>query len=251
MTKTVLSLQAFFFEGSEAINTGLRWRIFSDQADVNGNHALVVETTDPRPLVTLDPGGYIVHVSYGLATVTRPVVLGTGAESQRVVLNAGAIRFTGSVANKAIPAKDLSFEIHRTDGEMERLIADKIKAGDIVRLPAGSYQITSTYGLANARIVSEVRVEPGKLTDAAVLHKAAHVAFRLVGAGGIEIQNANWNILTPGGDAVTDTLNNTRDIILAEGEYVAVARVDGQPQPFQRPFEVTAGKNARIDVLAR
>jgi hypothetical protein len=246
-TKTVLSLSALFFENSAVIESGLRWRIFSDQSDLNGNHALVAEITEAKPFVTLDPGGYIVHVSYGLASATRPVVLGTESVSESIVLNAGALRFSGSVGDTAIPPDELTFEIHRADGLNEELIGT-VKAGQILRLKAGAYQVTSTYGQANAKIISEVRVEPGKLTEAAVLHKAGRVDLRLLGIGGAEVPDATWSILTPGGDVVSETLATIKDVILAEGEYVAVARYDGKT--FQQPFEVQSGRAAHVDVAA-
>jgi hypothetical protein len=247
LTKTVLSLSALFFENSEPIESGLHWRVFADQPDLNGNHALVAETTDSKPLVTLDPGGYIVHVSYGLASATSHVVLGMESVSEQVVLNAGALRFSGAVGQTPIPAADLTFEIHSSDGDDEQLIGE-IKAGEILRLKAGSYQITSTYGQANAKVISEIRIEPGKLTDASVMHKAGKVDLRLLSANGVEVGDATWSILTPGGDVVAETLSTLKDVVLAEGEYVAVARHDGRI--FQKPFEVQSGRAAAVDVDA-
>jgi hypothetical protein len=245
-TKTVLSLSALFFDKSAAIETGLRWRVFSDQPDFNGNHALVFETIEAKPFITLDPGGYIVHVVYGLASATRHVVLGTESVSEEIALNAGALRFTGTVGNKTIPPAELSFEIHRADANTEELVA-QVKAGELLRLKAGAYQVTSTYGQANAKIISEVRVEPGKLTEAAVLHKAGRVDLRLI-ANGHEIPDATWSLLTPGGDVVSETLPAARDLVLAEGEYVAVARYEGRI--FQKPFEVHSGRAEKVDVAA-
>jgi hypothetical protein len=247
LTKTVLSLNAFFAEGAPNIRSGLQWRIFSDQPDVNGNHALVFESTDPRPLVTLDPGGYICHVSYGLVSATRHVVLGSVATSENIVLNAGAISFSGTVAGKPIPAEQLAFDIHKSAVQLDELVASA-QAGEIVRLPAGSYQITSTYGTANARITSEMRVEAGKLTEAAVLHKAGRVELRLKNPDGTEVVDASWSILTPGGDVVSESVPDLGNVVLAEGDYVAVARSEGKV--VQKPFEVVSGRDETIE-LAR
>lgn len=244
-TKTVLSLSALFAEGGPEITSGLHWRVFADQPDLNGNHALVFETNDPKALVTLDPGGYIVHVAYGIAADTRHIVLGTEAVSEEIVLNAGALRFTGTSGKQPIPANDLSFDIHRTDATGEQLVSHA-KAGQIVRLKAGLYQITSTYGKANAKVQSEVRVEPGKLTDAAVLHKAGRVDLRLLASSGTEVPDATWSILTPGGDIIVETLEDLSGVILAEGDYTAVARYEGNI--YQKDFEVVAGREAHIDL---
>lgn len=247
LTKTVLSLSARFFEKSGTVETGIHWRVFSDQPDFNGNHALVLESTDAKPFLTLDPGGYIVHVAYGLATATRHVVLGTQSVSEEVVLNAGALRFSGAIGDKIIPPGDLSFEIHSTDGAKEELIGE-VKAGQLLRLKSGSYQVTSTYGRANAKIISEVRVEPGKLTEASVLHKAGKVDLRLVAPNGAEINDANWSLLTPGGDVVAETLTELKNVILAEGDYVALARHNGTI--FSQEFKVQSGRAIGVDVAA-
>jgi hypothetical protein len=247
MTKTVLSLSALFFENSAAIESGLRWRIFSDQPDLNGNHALVLESTDAKPFVTLDPGGYIVHVSYGLAAATRHIILGTQTISEAIVLNAGALRFSGAVGDIAIAPGDLSFEIHQTGSTDEELVGE-VKAGQILRLKSGSYQVTSTYGHNNAKIISEVRVEPGKLTEASVLHKAGRVDLRLVAPNGAEINDATWSLMTPGGDVVSETLTELKDVILAEGDYVALARFNGTI--FSQEFKVQSGRAIGVDVAA-
>lgn len=247
LTKTVLSLQALYFENSAPIASGLRWRVFSDQPDLNGNHALVTEATEAKPFVTLDPGGYIVHVAYGLAAATRHVVLGTQSVSEEIVLNAGALRFSGAVGDKAIPLGDLSFEIHREENGHEELVGE-VKAGQILRLKSGSYQVTSTYGTVNAKVVSEVRVEPGKLTEASVLHKAGRVDLRLVAPNGAEIGDATWSLLTPGGDVVAETLTELKDVILNEGDYVAIARQNGTI--FSQEFKVQSGRAIGVDVAA-
>jgi hypothetical protein len=248
LTKTVLSLSALYFEKSAAIETGLRWRVFSDQPDVNGNYALVLESSEAKPFVPLDPGGYIVHVAYGLAAATRHVVLGTQSVSEEIALNAGALRFSGTVDDKTIPPADLSFEIHRSDSTANDVLVGEVKAGQIMRLKAGSYQVTSTYGHNNAKVVSEIRVEPGKLTEASVMHKAGKVDLRLVAPNGAEISGANWSLLTPAGDIVTETLTSLTDVILAEGDYVAVARHDGTI--FSQEFKVQSGRAIGVDVAA-
>lgn len=244
-TKTVLSLSALFAEGGPEIESGVHWRIFADQPDYNGNHALVFETNDAKAFVTLDPGGYIVHVAYGIAADTRHIVLGTEAVSEEIVLNAGALRFTGTSGKQQLAADALSFDIHRTDATGEQLVSHA-KAGQIVRLNAGLYQITSTYGKANAKVQSEVRVEPGKLTDAAVLHKAGRVDLRLLGTSGTEVSDATWSILTPGGDIIVEKLEELSGVVLAEGDYTAVARYEGNI--YQKDFEVVAGRAAHVDL---
>jgi hypothetical protein len=244
-TKTVLSLSALHAEHGPAVTTGLHWRIFADRADANGNYPLVYETAEPAPLTTLDPGGYVVSVTYGLVSETRHLMLGLSSDSVKFVLDSGALRLNGTSGGAPITTADLTFDIHRTDGGIEIPVATGLKPGQIVRIPAGAYQVTSTYGTANARIVSEVRVQPGKLTDATVHHRAGRVQLRLA-ADPAGAADAAWSVLTTGGDTITDTSGSAPELVLAEGDYVAVARRGDRT--YQKTFTVKAGTAETVTV---
>jgi hypothetical protein len=242
--KTVLSLSARFGQGLQEIDSGLRWRVFLDQPDAGGNYALVAETTDARPLLALEPGGYIVDVAYGLVSQTRRVILGSATDTEHFDLDCGALRFVGMIDGRPIPATEISFVLHRMKDGIESAVTSPLKPGEIVRLPTGSYQVTSRWGSANARIISEVKVEAGELTDATVQHKAAHVRLRLAGApAGIA---AAWNVLTPGGDTVVALKGAAPDVVLAEGDYTVVVRLGGTSR--QQLFSVEAGKPETVTV---
>lgn len=242
--KTVLSLSASFGKGLHEIDSGLRWRVFLDQPDAGGNYALVAETTDARPLLALEPGGYIVDVAYGLVSQTRRVILGSATDTEHFDLDCGALRFVGMIDGRPIPATEISFVLHRMKDGIESAVTSPLKPGEIVRLPTGSYQVTSRWGSANARIISEVKVEAGELTDATVQHKAAHVRLRLAGApAGIA---AAWNVLTPGGDTVVALKGAAPDVVLAEGDYTVVVRLGGTSR--QQLFSVEAGKPETVTV---
>jgi hypothetical protein len=247
-TKTVLAATAYF-EEKKAIDGGLLWRVFSDQSDINGNFPLVAESEDSQPLFTLDPGGYVVHVSYGLASATQHVVLGSAASSTDLMVNAGALRLNGMVDDHEIAQDQLSFQILKNEGGIEHTVLEDAKAGQIIRLAAGSYQIASVYGNANARIQMDLQVEPGKLTDATVNHKAAHVKLKLTRPGSNEaLADTSWSVLTPGGDPVTTTVGTVPSLVLAEGDYIAVAQHSGQN--VQREFTVRTGETMEIALVA-
>lgn len=248
-TKTVLAVAAYFAE-KQPIAEGLLWRVFSDQSDINGNFPLVAESSDAQPLFTLDPGGYVVHVGYGLATATEHVVLGSAASTADLILNAGAIRLNAIVNGREIDGRELSFQILKNEGGIEHSVLDEAKVGDIIRLKAGSYEVASTYGTANARIQVDLDVEPGKLTDATVNHKAASIRLKLTRTGSdIEIGDATWSILTPGGDPVTTSAGAVSSLILAEGDYIALAQYAGQT--IQKEFTVRSGETTEIALSAQ
>ncbi len=245
-SKTVLALTAGFGEKLPLIERGVKWRVFSDQSDLFGNYALVAESDDAKLFLTLDPGGYIVHVTYGLTSTTRHIILGNTALAERINLEVGALRLTGMVGDVEISQNELEFEVSRLEENGEQIVADNIQPQQIVRLEAGTYQITSIYGKANARVVSEVVVQPGKLIEATVHHKAGRVNLKL----GEDAPTGDivWSILTPGGDTVSeDTLGSS--VVLAAGDYTALARVDGKN--FQKDFSIVAGEEQDIIVDAQ
>jgi hypothetical protein len=245
-SKTVLALTAASSETAPVIEKGLRWRVFSDQADLYGNHALVSESDDGKVFLTLDPGGYIVHVAYGLASATRHIILGNTATAERLTLDAGALQLNGMVGDVEIASNELEFEIRRIVEGGEQLVAEHILPQQIVRINTGAYQITSIYGKANARIVSEITVQPGKLSIATVHHKAGRVQLKLM-SNGTALEGASWSILTPGGDAVSED-QSSPEAILTAGEYIAVARLNGKI--FQQNFTISSGEEKQALVNA-
>ncbi|MCB7381225.1 hypothetical protein LIZ99_21950, partial [Parabacteroides distasonis] len=75
----------------------LKWRVYREQAEADGSHQLVAESAEASPLLILPDGSYVVHVAFGLAGATRRIDLRGQSASERVVLNAGALRRQGRV----------------------------------------------------------------------------------------------------------------------------------------------------------
>ena len=68
-------------------------------------------------------------------------------------------------------------------------------------------------------------------------------------SGGEAIANTQWSVVTPGGDLIRESTGAFPTVVLAEGEYIAVARhID---KTFQQPFKVQSGSDREIEVLAR
>jgi hypothetical protein len=169
----------------------------------------------------------------------------------------------GRVGEAVIPPQRLKFEVYEgsflqrsggaspTGGRAERpAVVRNAMAGDLVLLPAGTYYVQSTYGEGNAVIQADVRIEPGRLTDATVHHRAAQITLKLVNAaGGEAIANTQWSVLTPGGDSIKESIGAFPSVVLGEGDYVAVARHDGRT--YQELFRVQSGLDREIEVLAK
>ncbi|HEY6832065.1 MAG TPA: hypothetical protein VI251_06195, partial [Pseudolabrys sp.] len=251
--QVALSLSARFGKQAPPIGGGLTWRIFAAKADPAGNYSLVKEDSNPAPTMVLPPGNYIVHVGFGLATAVKPVVLRGPTVREDFELPAGALRIEGRVGDVRIPAGQISFDVYK-GSQFEpgdrRPIAEHVATGSAVVVPEGTYYIVSNYGDANSVVRSDIRVQAGKLTDVTVTHRAAAITLKLVtDKGGEALANTAWSVLTPGGDVIKESIGAFPRVILAEGEYRAIARNEGKV--FEREFKVVTGVDGDVEVLAR
>jgi hypothetical protein len=246
-----LALSARFGRDLPVINGGLHWRVYRTEA--NGVPRLVKEEKGPTPTVVLSPGPYIVSASFGLASVTKAVQLRAETMKDVFEIPAGGLRIEGKVGDARIPAGQISFDLYKGSqfepGD-KRPIATAIMTGDVVLVPEGTYHIVSNYGDANATVRSDIRVQVGKLTDTTINHRAAIITLKLVNERGGEARaNTQWSVLTPGGDVIKESIGAFPRVILAEGEYRAIARNDNRT--YEGEFRVVNGVDREVEVIAR
>jgi hypothetical protein len=247
-----LILSALFSGANKPIQSGLVWRVLLDNGDSTPAQ-IVARSTQPNPSFSLGVGSYVIHAAYGFASGTKRVSVNAGVSvTEKLTVNAGALRLAGSIADVPIPATRLNFSVYvPLQGNSEgRLVVANAKAGDLIRLPEGTYHVVSTYGDSNAIQRSDIKVETGKLTEATLHHRAARVTLKLVAQnGGEAFAGTAFSVLTPGGDVIREAIGAFPEMILAEGDYVLLARQEGQL--FTREFKVEAGLDRDIEVLAQ
>ena len=262
-----LFLSANYGGASSAVVSGVRWRVYQQNAE-NGVHQLVAESSDIALSLTLPDGDYVVHAAYGLAAAMRRITLNGRDVSEKLPLNAGALRISGLLGETPLQPNRLKLDIYVPErtGQPEKLVAANVKPGDMVRLPEGNYRIVSTYLDANAPasapsiaglppnatnsvINAEVRIEAGKLTEATVRHRASNITLKLVNmSGGEALANTSFTVLTPGGDVIREMIGAFPRLVLAEGEYFVIARRDGKTH--QMTFKVPSNSDREIEVMA-
>ena len=234
------------------ITNGLLWRIFSAKPDATGTFRVLKEDKAASPVMALPAGDYVVHVSFGLASAAKALHL---KEATREVfeLPAGGIKLEGRVGDVRIPVTEITFDIFKGsqfEPGFKTPMAQGVLTGDVVVVPEGNYHIVSNYGDTNAVVRSDIRVQTGKLTDVTVNHRAALITLKLVSdRGGDPIANTNWSIITPGGDVIKESTGVFPRIVLAEGDYRAIARNEGRT--YERDFKVVTGVDGEVEVLAR
>jgi hypothetical protein len=252
-TQYSLSLAARFGgRDSPQITTGLIWRVFPAQPDTLGMFRVVKEERGANPMIALPAGDYVVHVSFGTVSSARAVHL-KEATREMFELPAGGIKLEGRVGDVPIRGNQVTFDIYRGSqfepGDRSPL-AQGVTSGNVVVVPEGAYYIVSNYGDTNAVVRSDIRVQTGKLTDVTVSHHAAVILLKLVNEEGGEARaNTSWSVLTLGGDVIKESTGAFPRVILAEGDYRAIARSDGKT--FERNFKVTSGVDGEIEVIAR
>lgn len=249
-----VQMEAALTEEGEPLKYGLTWRIFHPIPGPDGKLPLLASAEGGSAQFEFEPGDYFIHVAFGRAGVTKKLTVPKDGpmEKQRMVLEAGGLVLNAvSGIDARIPAGQLRFTIYKADegidGE-QQLVVEDVKSDTVVRLNAGTYHIVSEYGAVNAVIRSDIRVEAGKLTEAIIQHRAAQLTLKLVAEpGGEAIADTAWSILTSGGDVVSESVGAFPTIVLAEGEYTAIAR--NKTKVYQRDFTVVAGQNSDVEVL--
>ena len=147
-----------------------------------------------------------------------------------------------------------------------RVVVQNAKPGEIVRLPEGNYRVVSTYlekesagstgapgapaNSTNSVVNAELRVQAAKITEATLRHRAALLTLKLVNTpGGEALANTSFSVLTPGGDVIREMIGAFPSLVLAEGEYVVIARRSGKT--WQATFKVQSTLDRDVEVLAQ
>jgi hypothetical protein len=259
--RVAVALNAVFAPGDiQAIGSGLVWRVFDARTDANGGHTLIAESNDPAPTFQLPDGDYIVHAACGLAGADKQFSVNGERVDERLVMHAGALKVDGQLGGATIAPSRLTIKVYLPDRDdpEAKLIIPNLKAGAPECLPEGAYHVVSQLMdvspgstlPTNSTVSADLRVQAGKLTAAVLRHRAASITLKLVSApGGEALANTSFSVLTPGGDVIREMIGAFPSIVLAEGEYVAIARHDNRT--YQATFKVAPNKNVDVEVLAK
>ena len=241
-----LLIGASFSNDGQVIRSGLRWRVYAASAPT-----VVLKTSDdPIPVFDLEPGDYIVHATYGLASASRRIAVTRQPRSERLQIAAGGLSVHGTNGGVPIDPKDIKIAVYipSPTNDEDKLVADNLPSGEVLRLPEGTYHIVTGYGSSNSTVAADIRVQTGKVIDAVVNHKAALITLKLVSQAGSEaIANTAWTVLTPGGDVIREELSAFPSMVLAEGTYTAIARNDGKT--YTGDFKVSGTDPQDVEIL--
>jgi hypothetical protein len=248
---------------AQLVRSGLKWRVFEEAVQPDGSHKLIAESDEATPTIPLMDGAYVVHAAYGLAGATRRVLMEGRNITERLPLNAGGLRLIDMLGDVKIPPQRLAISIYVPErGNSEsKLVLSNARSDEVICLPEGAYHIVSTLldntqgaqGGANATnsvVTTDLKVPAGKLIEATLKHHAATITLKLVKApGGEALANTSFSVLTPGGDVIRELIGAFPSLVLAEGEYVAIARHEGKT--YQNTFRVQSTKDTDVEIVLK
>ncbi|WP_332065489.1 carboxypeptidase regulatory-like domain-containing protein [Bartonella sp. CB189] len=245
-------LHARLTNSGENISKGLIWRVYAPVVEASNKLPLIATFEGGSARFNLEPGSYLVHVSFGHATAVRRINLKNGQSlTKSFNLNAGGIIFDATLLNGLVNKRELRFTIYEDAKENDEtgvVLAD-VKPQSIIRLKAGRYHIVSYYGSINAIVRSDIQVDAGKITEVSLEHQAAQIVFKLVRQeGGEALADTSWSITNESGDIIYETVGAYVSLVLAEGDYIAIAK--NQDQIYQKVFSVVSGRDEDVNVVA-
>lgn len=250
-----VTLSAQVSDESPLLDGGVVWRIYRDKPGTDGKLRLLSLHREASPQLRLDVGDYMINVAYGRANLTRRITVGAGkVVVEKFVINAGGLKVAAVLGSgDAIADNTVSYSVLSDERDQfgNRIpVLSSARPGVTVRLNAGLYQVQSTYGDANATVRGEVTVEPGKVTEATLIHSAAKATFRLVLRPGSDaLSETQWHIVGAQGETVKESAGALPTHILAPGIYAVVAKRLGQS--FRREFTLQAGETVSVEVVAQ
>ncbi len=243
------------------IKGGLHWRVFEEKSQADEPHRLVAESREAAPSFALPDGTYIVHAAFGLAGATKRIVVEGRYTHEVLILNAGGLKLIDKLGDATLPPQRLAISIYvpERDNSEAKLVLANARAGEVISLPEGPYHIVATLldasgaspgenNATNSVVTTDLRVPAGKLIEATLRHRAATITLKLVNSpGGEALANTSFSVLTPGGDVIRELIGAFPSLVLAEGEYVAIARHDGKT--FQNSFKVVSTKDSDVEIV--
>lgn len=223
-----LAMQAVLKAGGEPVRSGLKWRV----APSDAANAPIYEGSDARPVLSVKPGKYLVHVKLGPLEAQQSVeVTDKPALPAELVLNGGIIHVRLPIARIAGLSEKPVVTLYAAakQGERPQPIAITTEPAPVYPVQPGSYLIGARLGLA--RVEVPVDVSPGTVVDLDVpLYVGELQLMASLIEGGTTAENVIFTVAEDDPDAATGMREVVRsaavapEFLLPAGNYHLIAR---------------------------
>ncbi len=187
--------------------------------------------TEAEPNFTLAPGTYVATVTYGFASASKRIVMGGQPATDTLRVAAGALNSRAPWATRRFPPAPGLVSVFvpvGTNSEGRWCVGHQ--GGELLRLPRA--RITWSRPTGNPTRSSAptcasrtARSRRRATTQPPRRHRHPEAGGRPRGGG---LCGHRLLVLTPGGDTIREAIGAFPQVTLAEGDYVLIARHDGQ-----------------------
>ncbi|MEJ2227725.1 MAG: hypothetical protein P8Y67_05685 [Alphaproteobacteria bacterium] len=247
MNTGVLRFSAHAESGDPPIS-GIQFALY-DEKD-----KLLLSTKRDEPELTLPAGNYRVTAELGFVREERQFTVIAGKNHTEVlVLDAGWLKLSAVSGNDKRPMMhDILYKIFDLSAGASGTIQTPItlaKPSSTIFLKRGKYRVESLYGFHNARLVRDVTISAGDITDVEFEHRGCSLKLKLVTKPGASpVEKVKWTLKYASGGTVLISQDAVPDLILQEGRYQAVAQHDAKT--YSRTFEAVANREQTIELIA-
>ncbi len=252
-----LGLVAKLASGSPPLEANIKWEIYNFKKSSDGNRSQILTSEVAQPTLPLSPGKYIVRAVFGISSTAKVITISPAQITDATfILNTGGIRVKPLLIAGEPPAGKLSQQwiyLNPPTGSTSspQLIATANDPSEIHQLSAGTYELISKFGTANAVVKTNVTISPGLLTEVEVSHKAGIVQFKLFKKwrGGEELTGASWKLFDDEGNEVASDFAAGSGEIIAPGRYKVTALYNDNT--YTKMFNIKPGRKKLIQIVVQ
>jgi len=252
-----LGLVARLASNSPPLETNIKWEIYNFLKSSDGNRSQILTSEVAQPTLPLSPGKYIVRAVFGVSSTAKVITISPAQITDATfILNTGGIRvkpllIAGEPPAGKMPQQWIYLSPAPGSSSSPQLVATADDPNEIHQLTAGTYELISKFGTANAVVKTNVTISPGLLTEVEISHKAGIVQFKLFKKwrGGEELTGVNWKLFDDEGNEIARDLAAASGEIIAPGRYKVTALYNDNT--YTKMFNIRPGRKKLIQVVAR
>jgi len=252
-----LGLVAKLASNSPPLEINIKWEIYNFLKSSDGNRSQILTSEVAQPTLPLSPGKYIVRAVFGVSSTAKVITISPAQITDATfILNTGGIRvkpllIAGEPPAGKMPQQWIYLSPSPASSSAPQLVATADDPDEIHQLSAGTYELISKFGTANAVVKTNVTISPGLLTEVEVSHKAGIVQFKLFKKwrGGEELTGASWKLFDDEGNEVASDLAAGSGEIIAPGRYKVTALYNDNT--YTKMFNIKPGRKKLIQVVVK